>query len=46
VAARVSSFWNQAVAGLLLLVAIAFDRYVSLRAERILRVEGAHRGNA
>ncbi len=42
VAARVSSFWNQAVAGLLLLVAIAFDRYVSLRAERILRVEGAH----
>ncbi len=46
VAARVSSFWNQAVAGLLLLVAITFDRYVSLRAERMLRVEGAHRDHA
>ncbi len=45
VAARVSSFWNQAVAGALLLVAIAFDRYVSVRAERILRVEGAHHGD-
>jgi rhamnose transport system permease protein len=45
VAARVSSFWNQAVAGALLLVAIAFDRYVSVRAEKILRVEGARRGN-
>jgi rhamnose transport system permease protein len=45
VAARVSSFWNQAVAGALLLAAIAFDRYVSLRSEKILRVEGAHRGN-
>ncbi len=46
VAARVSANWNQAVAGLLLLVAIAFDRYVSLRAERILRVESAHRDDA
>lgn len=46
VAARVSSFWNQAVAGMLLLVAIAFDRYVSVRAEKILRVQGARRGNA
>lgn len=46
VASRVSSFWNQAVAGMLLLVAIAFDRYVSVRAEKILRVEGAHRDNA
>jgi rhamnose transport system permease protein len=45
VAARVSSFWNQAVAGLLLLVAIAFDRYVAVRAEKILRVQGAHRDN-
>lgn len=45
VAARVSSFWNQAVAGALLLVAIAFDRYVSVRAEKILRVEGAHHGD-
>jgi len=46
VASRVSSFWNQAVAGMLLLAAIAFDRYVSVRAEKILRVEGAHRGDA
>ena len=46
VAARVSSFWNQAVAGFLLLVAIAFDRYISLRAERMLRVEGARRDDA
>jgi rhamnose transport system permease protein len=46
VAARVSSFWNQAVAGMLLLVAIAFDRYVSVRAEKILRVQGARRDNA
>jgi len=45
VAARVSSFWNQAVAGALLLVAIAFDRYVSVRAEKILRVEGARHGD-
>ncbi len=46
VAARVSSFWNQAVAGMLLLVAIAFDRYVAVRAEKILRVQGARRDNA
>jgi rhamnose transport system permease protein len=46
VAARVSSFWNQAVAGMLLLVAIAFDRYVSVRAEKILRVQGARLDNA
>ena len=39
VASRVSSFWNQAVAGALLLVAIAFDRYVSLKTERALRVD-------
>jgi rhamnose transport system permease protein len=45
VAARVSSFWNQAIAGAMLLVAIAFDRYVALRTERVLRVEGARRDN-
>ena len=39
VASRVSSFWNQAVAGALLLVAIAFDRYVALKTERALRVD-------
>ena len=39
VASRVSSFWNQAVAGALLLVAIAFDRYVSIKTERALRVD-------
>ncbi len=39
VASRVSSFWNQAVAGALLLVAIAFDRYISIRTERALRVD-------
>jgi rhamnose transport system permease protein len=44
VASRVSSFWNQAVAGFLLLVAIAFDRYISARAERLLRIRGAARG--
>jgi rhamnose transport system permease protein len=44
VASRVSSFWNQAVAGFLLLAAIAFDRYISARAERLLRIRGAARG--
>ena len=42
---RVQALWSQAVAGALLLAAIAFDRYVSLRSEKILRVEGARRGN-
>jgi rhamnose transport system permease protein len=41
VAAQVSAFWNVAIAGALLLVAIAFDRYVALRVNRTLRVEGA-----
>jgi rhamnose transport system permease protein len=34
VAARVSAFWNQAVAGGLLLAAITFDRSLALRVER------------
>jgi rhamnose transport system permease protein len=44
VASRVSSFWNGAIAGALLLAAIAFDRWLSLRVTRSLRsAEGAHR---
>jgi rhamnose transport system permease protein len=42
VAAKVSQFWDQAVAGALLLGAIAFDRFISVRANRALRAkEGA-----
>jgi rhamnose transport system permease protein len=44
VAAGVSSFWDLAVAGLLLVLAIAFDRYLIVRSERVLRVEGRQRG--
>jgi len=44
VASRVSAFWNEAIAGALLLLAIAFDRWLSLRVARRLRsAEGAHR---
>jgi rhamnose transport system permease protein len=44
VASKVSSFWNQAIAGALLLAAIAFDRWLSLRVARSLQsAEGAHR---
>ncbi len=44
VATKVSSFWNQAIAGALLLIAIAFDRWLSLRVARSLRsAKGAHR---
>jgi len=44
VAAKVSSFWNEAIAGALLLGAIAFDRWLSLRVARSLQsAEGAHR---
>lgn len=44
VAARISAFWNGAIAGALLLAAIAFDRWLSLRVARKLRnAEGAHR---
>ena len=46
VAAKVSAFWNQAIAGALLLAAIAFDRYVALRVARALRTGGgAQDGN-
>ncbi|MCU1676463.1 MAG: inner-rane translocator [Frankiales bacterium] len=41
VAAGVSAFWNLAIAGALLLGAIAFDRFVALRVNRALRVEGS-----
>lgn len=42
VAAGVSQFWDQAVAGALLIAAIAFDRLIGLRASRALRAkEGA-----
>jgi rhamnose transport system permease protein len=44
VATRVSSFWNEAIAGGMLLAAIAFDRWLSLRVARSLKsAEGAHR---
>jgi len=44
VASKVSSFWNGAIAGGLLLAAIAFDRWLSLRVARSLQsAEGAHR---
>jgi rhamnose transport system permease protein len=44
VATRISSFWNEAIAGALLLGAIAFDRWLSLRVARTLRsAQGAHR---
>jgi rhamnose transport system permease protein len=44
VAARISAFWNQAIAGALLLAAIAFDRWLNLRVTRSLtKAEGAHR---
>ena len=43
VAAKVSAFWNLAIAGFLLLAAIAFDRFVSLRVNRALRVQGGAR---
>jgi rhamnose transport system permease protein len=41
VAARISAFWDEALAGALLITAIAFDRYVFLRRERALRVRMA-----
>ena len=44
VASKVSAFWNEAIAGALLLAAIAFDRWLSLRvARRLQSAEGAHR---
>ena len=41
VAARIAAFWNQAIAGALLLAAIAFDRAVLVRRERALRIRRA-----
>ena len=46
VAARISAFWDEALAGALLITAIAFDRYVFLRRERALRVRMALHGAA
>ena len=44
VSSRISSFWTDAIAGALLLAAIAFDRWLSLRVARSLTsAEGAHR---
>ena len=44
VASKISAFWNDAIAGALLLAAIAFDRWLSLRiARRLQTAEGAHR---
>jgi rhamnose transport system permease protein len=44
VASRISAFWNQAIAGALLLAAIAFDRWLALRVTKTLQsAEGAHR---
>ncbi|HET9094475.1 MAG TPA: ABC transporter permease [Solirubrobacteraceae bacterium] len=39
VAARISSFWDQAIAGALLLAAISFDRLLAVRAARALVAE-------
>jgi rhamnose transport system permease protein len=42
VAVNVSAFWDEALAGALLLAAIAFDRLISLRSSRAMRAkEGA-----
>jgi rhamnose transport system permease protein len=44
VASRISAFWNDAIAGALLLAAIAFDRWLGTRVTRSLEsTEGAHR---
>lgn len=44
VASRISAFWNEAVAGALLLAAIGVDRWLSLRVTRSLTsAQGAHR---
>lgn len=40
----VSPFWNQAIAGALLLTAIAIDRGISLRLAAILKLKKAHLG--
>jgi rhamnose transport system permease protein len=45
VATRVSAFWQGAVAGALLLGAIAFDRFVSIRMSRALLTRGGAHGD-
>jgi rhamnose transport system permease protein len=45
VALRISSFWNTAIAGALLLAAIAFDRWVGLRVAQRLRTGGGAHGS-
>ena len=40
VAVRVSPFWDSAIAGALLLAAIAFDRLLGVRATRAMRAKG------
>jgi rhamnose transport system permease protein len=44
VASRISAFWNEAIAGAMLLAAIGVDRWLSLRTARSLTsAQGAHR---
>jgi rhamnose transport system permease protein len=45
VALNVSQFWSTAVAGALLLAAIAFDRWVGLRVATRLRTGGGAHGS-
>jgi len=40
----ISPFWDQAIAGFLLLVAITLDRLISLRLAAALRKRSAHDG--
>jgi len=40
VASKVSSFWNQAIAGALLLGAIVFDRWLGQRVARLEATRG------
>jgi rhamnose transport system permease protein len=44
VVVNVSSFWSQAVAGALLVAAIAFDRLIALRVAPVLRTRRSARG--
>jgi rhamnose transport system permease protein len=41
---RVDAFWQQAAIGALLLLAIAFDRFIGLRLDAALRQRSARRG--
>jgi rhamnose transport system permease protein len=42
---KVPAFWQQAAIGALLLVAIAFDRFVGLRLDAALRQRSARRAS-